>query len=90
MDKYVNVRSIAAERERTFKSTVVRWESLLVLMFIAVNIMNICISPNYLKVDNLFTAISNFLVKGFIAFPMAFILVIGEIDLSVGDRKSVV
>ncbi len=61
MDKYVNVRSIAAERERTFKSTVVRWESLLVLMFIAVNIMNICISPNYLKVDNLSTAISNFL-----------------------------
>lgn len=84
MDKYVNVRNIAAERERTFKSTFVRWESMLVLMFIAVNIMNICISPNYLKADNLFTAISNFLVKGFIAFPMAFILVIGEIDLSVG------
>lgn len=84
MDKYVNVRNIAAERERTFKSTFVRWESLLVLMFIAVNVMNICISPNYLKADNLFTAISNFLVKGFIAFPMAFILVIGEIDLSVG------
>ena len=84
MDKYVNVRNIAAERERTFKSTFVRWESLLVLMFIAVNVMNICISSNYLKVDNLFTAISNFLVKGFIAFPMAFILVIGEIDLSVG------
>ena len=84
MDNYVNVRTIAAERKRTFKSTFVRWESLLVLMFIAVNIMNICISPNYLKADNLFTAISNFLVKGFIAFPMAFILVIGEIDLSVG------
>ena len=84
MSKYVNVRNIAAERERTFKSTFVRWESLLVLMFIAVNVMNVCISPNYLKADNLFTAISNFLVKGFIAFPMAFILVIGEIDLSVG------
>ncbi len=84
MDKYVNVRNIAAERERTFKSTFVRWESLLVLMFIAVNVMNVCISPNCLKADNLFTAISNFLVKGFIAFPMAFILVIGEIDLSVG------
>lgn len=84
MDKYVNVRNIAAEREKSFKSTFVRWESLLVLMFVAVNVMNICISPNYLKADNLFTAISNFLVKGFIAFPMAFILVIGEIDLSVG------
>ena len=53
-------------------------------MFVAVNIMNVSISPNYLKADNLFTAISNFLVKGFIAFPMAYILVLGEIDLSVG------
>lgn len=77
-------RTIIATKERTFKSTFVRWETLLVLMFIAVNIMNISISPNYLKADNLFTAISNFLVKGFIAFPMAYILVLGEIDLSVG------
>ena len=84
MDNQVNVRSIAAEKERSFKSTFMRWETLLILMFIAVNIMNICISPNYLKADTLFTAISNFLVKGFIAFPMAYILVIGEIDLSVG------
>ena len=84
MDKYVNVRNIAAQRERTFKSTFVRWESLLVLMLVAVNVMNVLISPNYLKADNLFTAISNFLVKGFIAFPMVYILVIGEIDLSVG------
>ena len=77
-------RNIIAVRERSFKSTFVRWETLLVLMFVAVNIMNISISPNYLKADNLFTAISNFLVKGFIAFPMAYILVLGEIDLSVG------
>lgn len=85
MENNVNARKIAATRERTFKSVFVRWESLLVLMFIAVNVLNICISSNYLKLDNLFTAISNFLVKGFIAFPMAFILVMGEIDLSVGS-----
>ena len=84
MDNNTGVRNIIAVRERSFKSTFVRWESLLVLMFIAVNIMNVTISPNYLKADNLFTAISNFLVKGFIAFPMAYILVLGEIDLSVG------
>lgn len=84
MENNTGARNIIAVRERSFKSTFVRWESLLVLMFIAVNIMNVTISPNYLKADNLFTAISNFLVKGFIAFPMAYILVLGEIDLSVG------
>ncbi len=84
MENNVNTRNIIAVRERSFKTTFVRWETMLVAMFIAVNIMNISISPNYLKADNLFTAISNFLVKGFIAFPMAYILVIGEIDLSVG------
>ena len=84
MENNTGARNIIAVRERYFKSTFVRWESLLVLMFIAVNIMNVTISPNYLKADNLFTAISNFLVKGFIAFPMAYILVLGEIDLSVG------
>ena len=84
MENNTGARNIIAVRERSFKSTFVRWESLLVLMFIAVNVMNVTISPNYLKADNLFTAISNFLVKGFIAFPMAYILVLGEIDLSVG------
>lgn len=84
MEKNVNARNIIATRERNFKTIFFRWETLLVLMLIAVNVMNICISPNYLKVDTLFAAISNFLVKGFIAFPMAYILVLGEIDLSVG------
>ena len=78
-------RTIAAVKERTFKSTFVRWETLLILLFIAVNIMNASISPNYLNASNLFTAISTFLVKGFIAFPMAYILVLGDIDLSVGS-----
>lgn len=84
MEKNANVRNIIATRERSFKTIFFRWESLLILMLIAVNVMNICISRNYLKVDTLFAAISNFLVKGFIAFPMAYILVLGEIDLSVG------
>ena len=84
MENNVKVRNIIATRERNFKTIFFRWETLLVLMLIAVNIMNISISSNYLRADTLFTAISNFLVKGFIALPMAYILVLGEIDLSVG------
>ena len=78
-------RTIVATREKTAKSFFLRWEMLLILLFVLVNIMNASISKNYLNVANLFTAISTFLVKGFIAFPMAYILVLGDIDLSVGS-----
>ena len=80
-----NRRTIVATKERSLKSLLMRWESLLILLFVIVNIMNSSISPNYLNANNLFTAISTFLVKGFIAFPMAYILVLGDIDLSVGS-----
>ena len=78
-------RNILAVRERSWKQVVFRWESLLLLLFLAVNIFNMSISPNYLDASGLFTAISTFLPKGFIAFPMAYLLVLGEIDLSVGS-----
>lgn len=78
-------RNILAVRERSWKQIVFRWESLLLLLFLAVNIFNMSISPNYLDASGLFTAISTFLPKGFIAFPMAYLLVLGEIDLSVGS-----
>jgi len=78
-------REISAKRDKSFKSIFFRWETLLVLMFVAVNIMNICISKNYLNGNNLFTAICTFIPKGLIAFPMAYLLVLGEIDLSVGS-----
>jgi len=78
-------RTIAATKEKSLKSVFLRWEFLLILLFLIVNIMNASISKNYLNATNLFTAISTFLVKGFIAFPMAYILVLGDIDLSVGS-----
>lgn len=77
--------TIIATRKKTLRSVLLRWETLLIVLFIAVNVMNASISKNYLSVGNLFTAISTFLVRGFIAMPMAYILVLGEIDLSVGS-----
>lgn len=79
-------RVISATKEKSLRSFFLRWEFLLILLFIAVNIVNASISKNYLNATNLFTAISTFLVKGFIALPMAYILMMGDIDLSVGSQ----
>ena len=78
-------RTIIAVKDRTWKTTLLRWEVFLVIIFIAVNIMNANISDNYLSVSGLFTATSSFLEKAFIVLPMAYILVLGEIDISVGS-----
>jgi rhamnose transport system permease protein len=79
-------RTISCTPKRSWKTLLVRWEFLLVLIFIAVNAMNISLSPYYLNTYNLFTNIQDFLVKGMIALPMAFILLLGDIDLSVGGN----
>lgn len=79
-------RTISLIKDRSFKSLVVRWEFLLVLIFLGVNVMNIYLNPKYLNAYNLFTNINNFLVKAYIALPMAYILLLGDIDLSVGGN----
>lgn len=79
-------RTISSVKDRSIKTLLVRWEFLLVLIFLGVNVMNVCLSPNYLNAYNLFTNINNFLVKAYIALPMAYILLLGDIDLSVGGN----
>ena len=79
-------RTISSIKDRSIKTFLVRWEFLLILIFLGVNIMNVCLSPNYLNAYNLFTNINNFLVKAYIALPMAYVLLLGDIDLSVGGN----
>ena len=79
-------RTILDSQKTSLKSLLLRWEGLLVLIFLAVNVMNICISPYYLNARNLFTNINNFMDKALIALPMAFVLLLGDIDLSVGGN----
>lgn len=79
-------RTILESKQTTLKSLLLRWEGLLVLIFLAVNVMNVCISPYYLNARNLFTNINNFMDKALIALPMAFVLLLGDIDLSVGGN----
>ena len=79
-------RTISNAREFSLKSLIVRWEFLLILIFVAVNIMNANLSPVYLNEKFLFINIRGFMVKGILALPMAYILLLGDIDLSVGGN----
>lgn len=78
-------REIIAEQPFSWKSFFLKWEWFLLLIFILVNIMNANLSPYYASVAGLFTATCSFLEKSFIALPMAYILVLGDIDISVGS-----
>lgn len=78
-------REIIAEQSKDWKSLLFRWEAFLVIIFIAVNIMNACISDKYLSVTGLFTATNTFLYEAFLVLPMCFILLLGDIDISVGS-----
>ena len=60
------------------------WEGALVLLFIALNIFNAFISPSY-NLDNVLREMPKYLCEIFMLFPMAYILVLGDIDISVGS-----
>lgn len=65
--------------ERRLKS----WESLLMLVAIAIFVANSFASPYFLNAWNLSDATFNFTEKAMIAFAMALLIIAGEIDLSV-------
>ncbi|MCQ2380482.1 MAG: ABC transporter permease [Victivallaceae bacterium] len=61
------------------------WEALLLLLLIGVNAMNMCVSPGYGDFPVLMDALRNFADKAIIAFPVAMVVLTGEIDISVGS-----
>lgn len=77
-------RLIVAEQKFSFKKFFLQWEWFLVVLFIGINIMNTNLSPYYMNSNGLLNATSSFLEKAFLALPMVFVLVLGEIDISVG------
>lgn len=77
-------RTISATPQSTWKSTVLSWEGILVVLFVAVNIFCMFLSPNY-KITNILREMPKYLAEVFIMFPMAYILIMGEIDISVGS-----
>ncbi|WP_349294703.1 ABC transporter permease (plasmid) [Thioclava sp. 'Guangxiensis'] len=61
------------------------WETLLAVVAVAIFILNALSSPYFLDAWNLSDATFNFTEKAMIAFPMALLIIAGEIDLSVAS-----
>src|ERR1035437_2385157 len=62
-----------------------QWEWMLVLIFVVINLINMNLSPYYLNPASLRDATMSFLDKAFIVLPMVFVIILGEIDISVAS-----
>jgi len=78
-------RNIAAQKEFKLKNFFFQWEWMLVLILIIINIINASLSPYYLNFKSLIDATTTFLDKAFIVLPMAFVIILGDIDISVAS-----
>ncbi|MFJ9464422.1 ABC transporter permease [Viridibacillus arvi] len=83
-ETYVH-RKLEAHKPFSTKQFFLQWEWLLVLILIGVMALNTLLSPYFLNVTSLRDATMIFLDKSFIVFPMAFIMIMREIDISVGS-----
>ncbi|MCF0146612.1 MAG: ABC transporter permease [Eubacterium sp.] len=77
-------REISIQSPRKLKDYILSWEAILILLFIAINIFCTFISPVY-NIENVFREMPKYLAEIFLLFPMAYILLMGEIDISVGS-----
>ena len=81
----VTDRVIPDRLQSTFERRLKSWESLLMLVAIAIFIANSFATPYFLNAWNLSDATFNFTEKAMIAFAMALLIISGEIDLSVAS-----
>jgi rhamnose transport system permease protein len=68
---------------RRLSATLLRWEVILVILFVLTIVVNSIVSPYFLDVYNLADATSNFSEKAIIALAMALLILVRDIDLSV-------
>jgi len=62
-----------------------RWEGLLLLILIVTTVANIALSPVFLRVDNLINLFQLSIEKIIVVLIMTFVIINGEIDLSVAS-----
>jgi rhamnose transport system permease protein len=72
--------------KKPFITFFLRWEWLLIALLIIVVVINTWLSPYFLQADNLFRTASDFMEMGLMMLPMAFIIITGNIDLSVASN----
>src|SRR5215213_2942314 len=70
---------------KSIQQAFIRWESLLVALIIVAAIINSSMSPFFLNGNNLLRTTSDFMEIGIMMLPMIFIIVTGNIDLSIAS-----
>lgn len=77
-------RTLVNTPDKSLRSRIMSWETMLIVLFVAVNIYCMSLSPTY-QVGNVFREMPKYLTEIFLLLPMAFILLMGDIDISVGS-----
>lgn len=77
-------RTITAEPQNVWKKRILSWEGMLVVLFVVIILFCRIISPNY-TITNVLREMPKYLCEIFLLLPMAYILLLGDIDISVGS-----
>ena len=83
--KAASSRRIEITRATRIAAAAKSWEAILTLIFVAVMAGGSFISPYFLDTTNLLDTTFNFMEKAVVALPMMFIILCGDIDVSVGS-----
>ncbi|WP_203248074.1 ABC transporter permease [Sporosarcina beigongshangi] len=78
-------RTLLDKKSFSLKSFFFQWEWMLILILFAVFLVNSNISPYFFNYGSLRDGTMIFLDKAFIVFPMALVMILRDIDISVGS-----
>lgn len=78
-------RTLLDKKRFSLKSFFFQWEWMLILILLAVFLVNSNISPYFFNYGSLRDGTMIFLDKAFIVFPMALVMILRDIDISVGS-----
>ena len=84
-EKAIPTTISALPPRKTIAARLLRWEWFLVVLIMLVVLINSNLSPYFLNARNLFRSSSDFLEMGLMMLPMVFIIVTGNVDLSVAS-----
>src|SRR5689334_23919494 len=70
---------------RALRGIFLRWEWLLVALIVVAAVVNTRLSPFFLNGNNLLGSTSDFMEIGIMMLPMVFIIITGNIDLSIAS-----
>lgn len=77
--------ALSTKKHFSFKSLLIQWEFLLLVIFLVFNVIMSQTSPYYLNVWNLFDMTFIFSEKAIVALIMTFVIITGNIDISVAS-----